>query len=56
MDPMSATSDRSAAIERSAVDASAHPPCAVSHIGVVKWWKVTTGWIPASWHAAQTRR
>ncbi len=40
----------------SGASAASHPPSAVSQFGVVKWWKVTTGTMSRSRHAAQIRR
>ena len=42
--------------KRSGASGASHPPRAVSHSGVVKWWKVTTGRIPWPWQAAHSLR
>ena len=42
--------------KRPAVSGSSHPPWWPTQRGVVKWWNVTIGVTPFSWHAAHTRR
>ena len=41
---------------RSAAWGASQVPAAASHRGWVKWWKVTTGVTPCSWHVAAIRR
>ena len=42
--------------KRSTAAPLSQPPWSVSHRGVVKWWKVTTGSMPRSRSAAHSRR
>ena len=37
---------------RSGASSASKPPRAASHVGLVKWWNVTTGTIPRSWQPA----
>ena len=42
--------------KRSGASSASQPPRPASQRGMVKWWRVTTGTRPRSWHRAHWRR
>ncbi len=55
MSPIAAALIAQKRAKSSGESGDSQPPLSESHLGLVKWWKVTIGRIPRSRHPAMTR-